>query len=363
MIRLIKPYIKYEDVEEEFRGIFESGMFTNGKYREIFKEKLCGYTGAGYAFPATSATTALAACLSVLGVGRGDEVVVSDFSYPATANVVEACGAEPVFADVSLDTYNMLSSGLAQKLTQKTKAVIFVCAFGNPDGIDNIYAVCKQKKVPLIVDAACALGSKSGGVPVGAIGDLTCFSFHPRKLLTSGEGGAVTTDNEEYAARLSVKLSHGAGMIDGKTEFVTYGYNYRLPELQCVMLIKQLGYLDDVIRRRIAQQERYKGYLEPLGFTAQKHGDTVLHNMQSVVFTVPERIERDGLIDELRLRDIEATIGTYSMSACRYYQKKYNHVQEKALWLEQNTITLPCHDEVDMDLIETALKEICGEDR
>ena len=363
MIRLIKPYIKYEDVEEEFRGIFESGIFTGGKYREIFIEKLCGYTGAGHAFPATSATTALAACLSVIGVGRGDEVIVSDFSFPATANVIEACGAEPVFADVSPGTYNMAPSGLAQKFTQKTKAVIFVCAFGNPDGIDNIYTACKQKKVPLIVDAACALGSKSGGVPVGAIGDLTCFSFHPRKLLTSGEGGAVTTDNEEYADKLRVKLSHGGDKIDGKTEFVTFGYNYRLPELQCVMLIKQLGYLEDIVRRRIAQQERYKEILEPMGFIAQKHGEDVLHNMQSVVFTVPERIDRDGLIDELRLRDIETTIGTYSLSACSYYLKKYNHVQEKALWLEQNTITMPCHDEVDMDFMEEALKEICGEDR
>jgi dTDP-4-amino-4,6-dideoxygalactose transaminase len=163
MIRLIKPYIEFSDVEDEFREIFESGIFTRGKYSEALPERLRSYTGARYAFNATSATTALSACLAVLNIGAGDDVVVSDFSFPATVNVVEACGAKPVFADVSPDTYNMTADELERKITPQTRAVIFVCALGNPDGIEGIDEVCKRRGIPLIVDAACGLGSKIFG--------------------------------------------------------------------------------------------------------------------------------------------------------------------------------------------------------
>ena len=351
MIRLIKPYIEFEDVEQEFREIFESGIFTRGKYVDLFIKKFCECTEAKYTFPTTSATTALSTCLAILDISKDDEVIVSDFSFPATVNVVEERSATPVFADVSLETYNMTACELEQKITDQTKAVIFVCALGNPDGIDDIHEVCQKHSIPLIVDAACALGSKVNGRPIGSIGDLTCFSFHPRKLLTSGEGGAITTNNDEYAKILKVKLMHGSETIDGKTEFITYGYNYRLPELQSVMLIKQLESLDDIVQRRIVQQERYKEYLESKGFTAQKHSENVLHNVQSLVFTVPEGTDRDILIKALRDKGIETTIGTYCQSACNYYLDKYDDVQKNSLWLEQNTITLPCYDEVDVDAV------------
>ena len=351
MIRLIKSYIEFEDVEKEFREIFESGIFTRGKYIDLFIEKFCEYTGAKYTFPTTSATTALSACLAILGIGKGDEVIVSDFSFPATANVVEECGAIPIFADVSLDTFNMTASELTRNISARTKAVIYVCALGNPSGINDISEVCQKHSIPLIVDAACALGSKENDSPIGSIGDFTCFSFHPRKLLTSGEGGAITTNNDEYARILSVKLMHGSETIDGKTEFTTYGYNYRLPELQSVMLIKQLESLDDIVRRRIVQKEKYNDFLEPKGFRAQEHYDSVLHNIQSLVFTIPEGTDRNSLMKALRDKDIETTIGTYCQSACKYYLEKYNDIQENSFWLEQNTITLPCYDGVDIDVV------------
>jgi dTDP-4-amino-4,6-dideoxygalactose transaminase len=351
MIRLIKPYIAFEDVEAEFREIFDSGIFTRGKYVDMFTEKLCAYTGAKHAFAATSATTALSACLAALGIGAGGEVVVSDFSFPASVNVIEDCGARPVFADVSTDTYNMTADELKRKLTDKTKAVMFVCALGDPDGIEEVTAVCRERGLPLIVDGACAIGSKVNGVPVGAIGDLTCFSFHPRKLLTSGEGGAITTNSDLLAEILRVKLFHGCDTSGEKPEFATYGYNYRLSELQCIMIIKQIEALDSIVSRRIDQQKRYREILEPQGFTAQKHGDAVLHNMQSIVFAVSNGTDRDKLIHDLKAKDIETTIGTYCQSACKYYREKYDDVQRNSLWLEQNTITLPCYDGLDIEYV------------
>jgi perosamine synthetase len=134
MIRLIRPYIAFDEVEAELREVFASGILTRGKYIEAFRAEIARYTGAKHVFPATSATTALWACMKLLGIGPGDEVVVSDFSHPASGNVVEDVGAKPVFADVSPDTYNVLPGELERCITGRTRAVIFVDALGNPSG-------------------------------------------------------------------------------------------------------------------------------------------------------------------------------------------------------------------------------------
>lgn len=360
MIRLIKPYIAFEDVREDFEKIFESGIFTSGDYSRALPEAVCSYTGAKHAFNATSATTALAACLEMLNIGVGDEVIVADFSFPATANVVEACGATPVFADVDLATFNMLPDEVERKITPKTKAVIFVCALGNPDGLDKVLEICRAKNVPLINDAACGIGSAIKGRKVGSIADIACFSYHPRKLLTAGEGGSITTNNDAWADILRVKLAHGAQPKDGKLDFITYGYNYRLPELQCVMLMEQIRNLDTIVEGRNAIMDAYRAALEGAGYVAQTHGEHVRHNMQSIVFAMPDGLSRDGLIAHLRAREIESTIGTYCLSAGTYFKNKYNNVQKNALWLWQNTITLPCFEGLDVEQVTKAVLDYKG---
>ena len=356
MIRLIKPYIGFEEVQDEFREIMDSGILTRGPYSEKLPAKICEYTGAKYAFNATSATTALTACLEILNVGLGDEVIVSDFSFPASVNVIEACGATPVFADVDLKTYNMLPGELEAKITDKTKAVIFVSALGNLSGISEIKDICAKHGTSLINDAACAIGSSTNGVNAGNIADLECFSFHPRKLLTSGEGGAITTNNEEFAKALNIKLFHGADVSSGKMDYVTYGYNYRLSDLQCAMLIKQIDKLDSIVERRIATQKEYAAGLVSLGYHPQAHYENDIHNMQSVVFTVPDSVDRDMLVSHLRENGVETTIGTYCLSNCTYYKEKYNDVQKNALYLEKNTITFPCYDGLDFGIVLDAVK-------
>lgn len=356
-MKLIKPYISYEDVAAEFKEILDSGTLTRGQYSTAFPEALEAYTGAKYAFNASSATTALQIGLAVLGVGVGDEVLVSDFSFPASVNVIEDRGATPVFVDVDTDTFNMIPEQLEQKITPRSKAVIFVCALGNPTGMDKIQAICKKHGLTLIDDAACAIGSSIGGRKVGGMTDLECFSFHPRKLLTAGEGGAVTTSDPALAEQLQLKLLHGARVENGKMNFVTYGYNYRLPEMQCLMLLKQLERLDDIVKERNETQRRYAEALTPLGFAAQAHGDNVVHNMQSVVFKTPESIDRADLSRFLKAeKDIETIFGTYSLSDCQYYREKYNDVQPNAKWLEAHTLTLPCYHGVDEQLVIDGIK-------
>lgn len=343
MIKLIKPYIEFEEISAGLQEIFDSGILTKGEYSKLFPEKVRQYTGAGYAFNATSATTALTMALKVLEVGPGDEVVVSDFSFPASVNVIEDIGATPVFADVSLDTYNMTAEELEAKITHKTKAVIFVDALGNPSGLDKIASVCWEHGVALIEDAACAIGSAVGGRKVGSIADITCFSLHPRKLLTCGEGGVITTNNVDYAEVLSYKLNHGA---NAQGDFISFGYNYRLPEIPALMGCSQIDKIDEIVSERREQASTYACLLEPMGFVSQKSTEDAYHNMQSVVFTVPDSVDRDDLCAYLTSREIENTIGTYCLSECTYYKNKYQDIQPNASFLQHHTITLPCYHNV-----------------
>jgi dTDP-4-amino-4,6-dideoxygalactose transaminase len=362
-IRLMKPYISYDDVESDFRGVFQSGMFTRGQHVEAFRKELAAFTGARHVHMATSATTALWVCLKLLGIGPGDEVVVSDFSFPATANVVEDVGATPVFADVSRETYNVLPETLEALLTQRTKAVIFVDALGNPSGLNEISKLCHSRGVPLIEDAACAIGSSEAGRRCGSIADLTCLSFHPRKLINTGEGGAITTNNDEWSHWLDVKLAHGAqGMKGVGLDFVDYGYNFRLPELQAIMGRKQLAQLDAVIDRRNAMREAYISALAPMGFVAQAVGAGVRYNVQSMVFCVPLGCNRDALVGALKADGVETTLGTYALSQGSYFARRYGVRNPNATWLQDTTITLPCHDDMQIkhvvDAIRRALAQI-----
>jgi perosamine synthetase len=356
-IRLAKPYITFDEVEKEFRDVFESGIFTRGQHVEAFRRQIAEYTGAKHAFLMTSATTALWTCLKLLEIGVGDEVIVSDFSFPASANVVEDLGAMPVFADVDANTFNMIPSELEKKISTRTKAVIFVDALGNPTGITQIKAICEKHGIPLIEDAACAMGSSENGRRCGSIADLTCYSFHPRKLISTGEGGAITTDRDDWAEWLEVKLFHGAKGLKGMAlDFVDYGYNFRLPELQAIMGRKQLAKIEDIVDQRNRIRSAYIAHLESLGFVPQQIGKNVRHNVQSLVFKVPEGCDRDGLILGLRKTGVESTIGTYALSSGTYYARKYADPQMNSSKLEQATITLPCFEGVDVNRVASSIR-------
>jgi dTDP-4-amino-4,6-dideoxygalactose transaminase len=358
-IRLMKPYVNFNEVEEDFRAIFDSGIFTRGQHAAAFRKELAEYTGAKHVHLATSATTALWVCLKLLGVGAGDEVVVSDFSFPATANVVEDVGAIPVFADVSRETYNVLPETVEGLLTVRTKAVIFVDALGNPSGLHSVVTLCRSRGIPVIEDAACAIGSSERGRRCGSIADLTCLSFHPRKLLSTGEGGAILTDVDKWSYWLDVKLAHGSNGMNGPgQEFVDFGYNFRLAELQAAMGRKQLAKIDAIVHDRLQTREIYREILEPLGFTAQSIGTDVRYNAQSITFSVPANCNRNGLISALKTFGIETTIGTYALSGTTYYWEKYHAVNANSRWLANNTISLPCYAGVDVYEVCEAVRSI-----
>ncbi|WP_413379726.1 DegT/DnrJ/EryC1/StrS family aminotransferase [Alkalihalobacillus sp. 1P02AB] len=357
MIKLIKPYIDYNEVEEDLKQVFATKQFTKGPFVNQFSNALAEYTKVKYVHLTTSATTALSTCLALINVKKGDEVIISDFSFPATANVVENTGAKPVFVDVDLATYNMEAANLESAITPKTKAIIFVDALGNPSNLLDIKAICQKHHIVLIEDAACSIGSSINNTKVGTIADLTCFSFHPRKLLTTGEGGAILTNNSEWNEQLKILLNHGATITNNQPLFISSGYNYRLPDISCVIGIHQLKKLDSIIEKRQKMKDEYVKALAPLGYQIQKVNNDTKHNLQSIVFTTPKYVDRDRLIQYLFAKKIETTIGTYSLSQTPYYLEKYQSPQSNSKHLQNITITLPCHDDVPIDYITEIIKK------
>lgn len=361
-LSIIKPSLELDEVLKDFKYIFDTGIFTSGKYVEDFRNLLKRVTSAKYSYPCSSATTALWMALKLLKIKHGDEVLLSDFSFPATANVVEDLGAKPVFIDVKLDTFNMDSDCLKNKLSENTKAVIFVDALGNPSGIHSIKNICKKYNVPLIEDAACALGSSENGIFCGNIADITCFSFHPRKIICAGEGGAILTNNSLLSSELETKLAHGASRNeDGTLDFVAFGYNFRMSEIQAALANAQLQKLEFIIKNRQNIYQHYCKSLIPLGFVPQKISDEVRYNVQSACFIVPADCDRDELIKTLKSHNIDSSIGTYSLSSTTYYKQKYNDVQQNANFLEKNTITLPCFEGVDVQRVVDLVESFCAE--
>ena len=357
-IKLIKPDISFEELASDLKQIFDCGQLTKGQHADKFVSSLKAYTRADHAFLTTSATTALTMALKTIGVKAGDKVAVSDFSWPATCNVIEDLGAIPIFIDVDRLSYNMCPVDLAKKLNKCFSGVILVDAFGNPTGHNEIKEICKIYNIPMIQDSACAIGSSINGVKVGSIADLTCFSFHPRKLITTGEGGAILTNNTRYADWLKIKLNAGAlGRKGHGLDFIDYGYNLRMSEIQALMGWKQLAKLDAITSQRNSIANEYNKKLEPLGFKRQKVDLNTYHNIQSLIFTVPGFSLRDKLIDHLENNNIESTIGTYSLSNLTHYIEKYSDPQDNSLWLQENTITLPCYKDVKVAHITAVIEK------
>lgn len=262
MIPIAKPYLTADEAQAAYDTIL-TGWITQGPRVAEFEEKFAAYTGAKYAVAVSNCTTALHLAMIVAGVGQGDEVICPSMSYIATANCIKYVGAEPVFAEVNPATYNLDVHDVEKRITSKTKAILLVHQIGMPADIDAFAALVAKHGLKLIEDAACAAGSSYKGGKIGSHSDLVCFSFHPRKVVSTGDGGMVTTNNEAYYNRMKLLRQHGMSVNDrvrhesAKVIFedhVEIGYNYRMTDIQAAVGIKQLEKLDWIVseRRKIA---------------------------------------------------------------------------------------------------------------
>jgi dTDP-4-amino-4,6-dideoxygalactose transaminase len=263
-IPLAKPYLDKDDAQNAYDTIL-TGWVTQGPRVQEFEEKFAKYVGSKYAVALSNCTTALHLAMIVAGVTADDEVICPSMSYVATANSIRYTGAKVVFAEVNPITYNIDIDDVRKKITSKTKAVLIVHQIGMPADIDAFKELCNEKNLILIEDAACAAGSAYKGYKIGSHSDLVCFSFHPRKVITTGDGGMITTNNEAYRDRIKLLRQHAMSINDrirhesSKVIFedhVELGYNYRMTDIQAAVGIKQLEKLDKIVeeRRKIAFQ-------------------------------------------------------------------------------------------------------------
>ncbi|MEE3392305.1 MAG: UDP-4-amino-4,6-dideoxy-N-acetyl-beta-L-altrosamine transaminase [Lachnospiraceae bacterium] len=250
-----------EDDIKAVEDVLRSDYLTCGPQTEAAQRALCEYTGAKYAVLLNSDTSALHCACMAAGVGPGDEIITTPITFAASANCALYCGARPVFADIDPETYEIDPVSIESHISDKTKAVIAVDYTGALVDAAAIRKICDDHGLVFIEDAAHSIGSKYGGIKVGTLADMTCFSFHPVKTITAGEGGAVLTDNEELYKKVQLAHAHGithdpAQMLDGPHEgpwvyeMISLGYNYRMTDIQAALLCSQLKKLDKFGHRR-----------------------------------------------------------------------------------------------------------------
>jgi dTDP-4-amino-4,6-dideoxygalactose transaminase len=324
VIRLASPDIEDVDVTA-VAEVLRSGHLVQGAHVRRFEERIAALTGARHAVAVSSGTAALHLALLALDIGAGDEVAVASYSWPATANVVALAGATPVFIDVDPGTGNIAPEALEATLRRRpgVRAIIPVHVFGYMADMEAVTRLAARHEATVIEDAACALGASSCGRAAGTWGRLGCFSFHPRKAVTTGEGGVVTTDDSTLADRVRALRNHGQDPNAPAPDFIMPGLNYRMTDFQGALGTVQLGKLDEIIRRRRQLAAGYDRLLVSTGVETPVAQEEPAHVFQSYVVRLPSALapQRDRIIASLRTHGIEATIGTYHLPLTTYWRK------------------------------------------
>jgi dTDP-4-amino-4,6-dideoxygalactose transaminase len=378
IIPIAKPYFD----EQEHLAVAEvlsSGWVVQGPKVREFEKMVENFQGCKHAIATTSATTALHIALCSVGIEKGDEVIVPAFTHPATANVVRYVGANPIFVDVKLPDFNIDPLKIEKKVTRRTKAIIPVHLFGLPADMDPIMDMTKSLKLKVVEDAACAQGTEYKGKRVGDIGDCGAFSFHPRKSITTGEGGMLTTNDEEIAARARILRSHGESISDELRhradeivypDFVVLGFNYRMTDIQAAIGVKQMEKLPHILEERKRIALRYNELLsdlvkeEFLLLPPQRKG--FKHSYQSYVVLFREKMKhtRDRLSNELQKKGIATRKGTYHVPGAKYYQQTFGFKKgdcPNSETADEKSLALPLYvgmENGDIDYVVNNLKDL-----
>jgi len=348
-----RPFMSDEEIKAVSEVIKEANLtsasFDGGKKVREFERALAAYLKVKDVVAVNSGTSALLASLMACNIHNGDEVILPSFTFAATANVVKAVGAEVVFADISLDDYCIDPEDVKAKITERTKAIIPVDIFGNPSKIDEINEIAVPKGIAVIEDAAQGLGSMDQGNYTGSKAMLGCFSFYPSKVITTGEGGAIATNDEELARKLRMIRNHG--MVQGY-DTTLLGLNMRMPEVEAAIGVEQLKKLENFIqiRRRnaIAFTERLKNSeniippVEPAG-----------KRYNYYLYTVYVKNMRDALMQRLRSAGYGAIV-YYDppVHQTPYYKGLYSVTLKKTEDASKHVLSLPVHPGVKLEEVE-----------
>ena len=284
MIRLVVPSIEEDDLQA-VREALASRRLVQGERVAEFERTVANYVGCKHAVAVTNCTAALHLSLLALGVGPGDIVIVTAYSWIATANVIELCGARPIFVDIDRDTFNLDPNCLEDALVKlmkanetgrQVKAILPVHAFGLMADMPQISELAQRFDLPIVEDAACALGASCKGKKAGSWGIMGCFSFHPRKAITTGEGGMITTDDSRLADRLRALRNHGQDPGAPSPDFIMPGFNCRMTEFQAALGLNQMAKLDRILTARRQLASSYNSLLVGTSIQAPALPQTIL---------------------------------------------------------------------------------------
>jgi perosamine synthetase len=351
------PFAKpeFDDAEAQaVADVLRSGWVSQGPAVERFERIFAERVDARHAVATSSCTTALHLALVLAGVGPGDEVICPSYTFIATSNAVLYTGATPVFADIEGDTWNIDPTDVVKRLSSRTKAIIAVDQVGLPADLSRLISLV-PKNISIVEDAACAIGSRYDGRPVGSQGELVCFSFHPRKTISTGEGGMLTTSDARIAERARGLRSHGASISafsrhDAKglifEEYTELGYNYRMSDVQAAIGIAQMQKLDALLAKRRAIAERYDSAFSGLAEVVIPPKPVyAVHSYQSygLMLTSASRISRDELLRELAAGGISSRRGIPPIHLEPLYKSRYPAVLPVTEKVAATSIFLPMY--------------------
>ncbi len=346
MLKLSTPHLGEEEITA-VANVLRSGNLVQGKECEIFEEELASYLGIAEVVLVTSGTAALHLSLVSLGIGADDAVLVPNFSFVATANVVKLVGARPIFVDVDKANYNVTKESILDAINrydgdENLRAIIPVHNFGCPADMTMIMELAEQYNLIVIEDAACAIGAEHNSSKVGVFGEVGCFSFHPRKIITTGEGGAICTKNRVLADNLRLLRNHGIDRSQKAIDYVLAGYNYRMTDFQAAIGRVQLRKLSDALfKRRQLKTVYLEGLSEVEGISLPQN--IVGHSWQTFMIALDENISRPEIIDYLRKNCFESAMGSQSMVSLKTYTEYFKSYMEKwnSLTLFKQGLALP----------------------
>jgi perosamine synthetase len=343
------PIARTNFLDSEIKSVLEplkSGWLVQGPKVMEFEDKWCAFTGAQHSIAVTSCTSGLHLSLAASGFGPGDEAIVPAFTWISTANVVEHLGGKVVFCDINLDTFNIDIAQIESKITERTKAILPVHLFGLAADMDPILTLAKKHNLFVVEDAACGFGAKYKGQHVGSFRNTGCFSFHPRKAITTGEGGMVTTNDGELAEKIRRLRDHGAAMTDlqrhlGARPYLLAdhpdaGYNQRMTDLQAAIGSAQMDRAEDIVSERQGLAKKYDDAFVNLDWLKTPFGgDDYEHGYQSYpCLFMPEEIsvssieqinaKRNAWMDDLQKVGISTRPATHAVHMLSFYKEKYN---------------------------------------